>query len=390
MKNLVELLRKIFKTTVPINQEGNIDRKPLPKTVLTKLEELAANIVLREELDNNQSDITTINAAIYAMATSAVEARGQKKKSSGASQNEANHTITKMQQRMKELKQLASKTASEVGRRKKGRKASSKEKDNIKLLKKKLNITREDLSLEALTEFKHQCLNNIKVVKKRIRVKSVTITRRKNNTEFEKNEAAFYKNLKETNKYEDNPSNIKEFEDFWADIWETEGKINRAASWMKEMKKEIENEVKMNHPKPKCSVQRWREIIIKKKNWSSPGIDGIQNYWIKKMTALWKAEVNEINKYLNNEKEIPDWLGRGTTALIPQSSDLMKTDKYRPITCLITMYKNFTAVIADIMIKHLKLNNLGDELQKGTRSNIVGTADNLLVDRCMLEEVKEH
>ena len=178
---------------------------------------------------------------------------------------------------MKELKQLVSKTARKVDRRKKGLKASSKAKDNIKFLKKKLNITGVELSLEAPTEFKHQCLNNIIVVKERIRVKSVTITRRKNNTEFEKNEAAFYKNLKETNKYEGNPPNIKEFEDFWVNVWETEGKINRETSWIKEMKKEIKNEVKISHPKSKCSVQRWKEIIIKKKNWSSPGIDGNQN-----------------------------------------------------------------------------------------------------------------
>ena len=39
------------------------------------------------------------------------------------------------------------------------------------------------------------------------------------------------------------------------------------------------------------------------------------------------------------------------------------------------------------MTEHLKKNNLWDEQQKGTRSNIMGTADNLLVDRCMLEEV---
>ena len=64
--------------------------------------------------------MTTINAAIHAMASSVVEARGQKKKSSGVNRNEANHTITKMQQRMKELKQLASTTACEVDRRKKG------------------------------------------------------------------------------------------------------------------------------------------------------------------------------------------------------------------------------------------------------------------------------
>ena len=218
----------------------------------------------------------------------------------------------------------------------------------------------------------------------------MTIARRKNNTEFEKNEAAFYKNLTETNKYTGNPPNIEEFEDLWANIWETEGKINKDANWMNEIKREINNEVKTSHPNPSCSVQKWKEVIIKKKNWSSPGIDGIQNYWIKKMTAVWQAEVNEINKYLNGEKEIPEWLGRGRTVLIPKSNDLTKTEKYRPITCLITMYKNFTAIMADIMTEHLKKNNLWDEQQKGTRSNIMGTADNLLVDRCMLEEVKEH
>ena len=91
-----------------------------------------------------------------------------------------------MQQKMKEIKQLTSKTASEIDRRKKGRKASTIEKKNISVIKIKMNITRGDLSLEALNEFKHQCLNNIKVMKERIRVKTVTVSRRKNNTEFEK------------------------------------------------------------------------------------------------------------------------------------------------------------------------------------------------------------
>ena len=99
-------------------------------------------------------------------------------------------------------------------------------------------------------------------------MKSETVARRKNNTEFEKNEAEFYENLKETTKYEGNTPSIKEFENFWANIRETEGKINREANWMKEMKEEIKNKVKISHPKPKCSVQRWREIIIMKKNCS--------------------------------------------------------------------------------------------------------------------------
>ena len=62
--------------------------KPLPKTVLTKFEELAANTVLREELDKDQSNMTTIDAAIYKMASSVVEALGQKKMSNRTSRGE--------------------------------------------------------------------------------------------------------------------------------------------------------------------------------------------------------------------------------------------------------------------------------------------------------------
>ena len=100
----------------------------------------------------------------------------------------------------------------------------------IKLRKRNLNVTRGDLLIEALMEFKLHCLNNIKVVKERYRVMYVTESKRKNNTEFEKNEAAFYMNMHEVN-----PLNIKEFEDFWANVKETVGKINTETSCINEM-----------------------------------------------------------------------------------------------------------------------------------------------------------
>ena len=73
-------------------------------------------------------------------------------------------------------------------------------------------------------------------------------------------------------------------------------------------------------------------------------------------------------------------MGRGRAVLLPKFNDLTKKDKYRLITCLITMYKNFTAVMTEIMTKYLKLNNLWDEQQKGARSTIMGIAANLIVD----------
>ena len=128
LKELVGKLRNILKTRFQIVQEGSIERSPLPKTVLTTLKELAANTVLKEEIERIQTDKMKINTAIYAMATSVIQVRGQRKKPGKARENGANKTVTKMQQQLKKMKKLTSKTASEIDRRKNGRKASNKEK----------------------------------------------------------------------------------------------------------------------------------------------------------------------------------------------------------------------------------------------------------------------
>ena len=101
LKDLVGKLRNIFKTRFQIVQEGSIERSPLPKTVLTTLEELAANTVLKEEIERIQSDMMKISTTIYAMAKSVIEIRGLRKKPGKASKNGANKIVTKMQQQQK-------------------------------------------------------------------------------------------------------------------------------------------------------------------------------------------------------------------------------------------------------------------------------------------------
>ena len=77
------------------------------------------------------------------MATSVKEVRGPKKKPEKASRNGANQTITKMQQQLEVMKKLTSKAANKIDRRKKGRKESNNETENISLLKRKMNIKRK-------------------------------------------------------------------------------------------------------------------------------------------------------------------------------------------------------------------------------------------------------
>jgi len=61
----------------------------------------------------------------------------------------------------------------------------------------------------------------------------------------------------------------------------------------------------------------------------------------------------------------PDFLVQGITYLLPKSQDCQDLSKYRPITCLCTIYKIYTACIAEKIYKHLDANKLLAEEQQG-------------------------
>jgi len=61
--------------------------------------------------------------------------------------------------------------------------------------------------------------------------------------------------------------------------------------------------------------------------------------------------------------------------------------KYRPITCLCTIYKIYTACIAEKIHKHLDTNKLLAEEQKGCNKNSQGCKEQLIIDSVVLEQV---
>ena len=80
------------------------------------------------------------------------------------------------------------------------------------------------------------------------------------------------------------------------------------------------------------------KTIIKRNNWSAPGIDGIQNFWWKKLRGTWKAMVKSFKKWIEQPEIIPEWITQGRTVLLPKLEDLSDEREYRPITCLNTCY----------------------------------------------------
>ena len=87
---------------------------------------------------------------------------------------------------------------------------------------------------------------------------------------------------------------------------------------------------------------------------------------------------------------IPIWWPTGRMVLLPKTKNLEDEKDYRPITCLNMSYKIRTAVIAKYMREHTMENEIWDEGQLGSVEGVLGTVDQLIIDRCIMEEVKQY
>ena len=72
------------------------------------------------------------------------------------------------------------------------------------------------------------------------------------------------------------------------------------------------------------NVREFKENLTKeankRKNWTVPGIDGIQNFWWKRLKPARKALKRTFEKIKNYNKLIPDWRPSGRKVLLPRSN----------------------------------------------------------------------
>ena len=68
--------------------------------------------------------------------------------------------------------------------------------------------------------------------------------------------------------------------------------------------------------------EKMHSIVKRRNNWSAPGIDGMQNYWWKKLKGTWKFLLNCFNRWVEQPDEIPQWLAQERTVLLPKTEEL--------------------------------------------------------------------
>ena len=127
--------------------------------------------------------------------------------------------------------------------------------------------------------------------------------------------------------------------------------------------------------------------LRKKRNWSSTGLDKATNFWIKVCKSLLTAFSLAVKTLMQNKLLFPHWLPGGRTVTISKCKDPRAND-HRPITCLNTSCKLITALINHNLCKTEASQNMLQLDQKGGKPGSVGCADNLLVDRMVLEDAQ--
>ena len=99
-------------------------------------------------------------------------------------------------------------------------------------------------------------------------------------------------------------------------------------------------------------------------NWKASGPDGVQGFWLKKITLNHERIAIQLNTQLNEEATLPI-----TKTILCQKEPTkgIKASNFRPISCLPLMWKLITSILGDSMYAYLDENSLLPSEQKGCK-----------------------
>ena len=257
----------------------------------------------------------------------------------------------------------------------------------------RLNKEREKERLDQMYRIRRKGFKRVaEELKQRITAKSATVKRYtdrvnqyKQNRLFQSNQARFYDELDRPQRVENINPDPAQIKNFWNDIWGKGISHNQDATWIKELERETEP---MKQRNINVNTEKVKGRIGRMGNWKSPGLDGVQGYWLKSFKSLHNKIAEHLEKCIT-DGNVPEWMTTGRTVLIMK--DKTKGDintNYRPITCLPIMWKLLTGIIADEIYNHLDTNRILPVEQKGCRRRKRGSKDQLMIDKAIMRNSK--
>ena len=138
----------------------------------------------------------------------------------------------------------------------------------------------------------------------------------KQNRMFRYDQKGVYQDLNGENRKQEVKPDAKQSTAVWKDIWGNEKLHNTNAEWLNDLREEQQGEQQENIVITENLI---RQQCKKLPNWKAPGPDGVQGYWIKKLTSLHDKIASQMDDMINNRIPVPSWMTRGRTVLCQKS-----------------------------------------------------------------------
>ena len=110
--------------------------------------------------------------------------------------------------------------------------------------------------------------------------------------------------------------------------------------------------------------------MISKIQNKAPGIDWITGFWYKPLHSYHHEPALLFNKAFSGLTDIPEWLARVLTCLLPKNDETENPKNYRPITCENIMLKVHTSCINEFLQDHCEINKIITTEQAGGKKDI--------------------
>ena len=140
------------------------------------------------------------------------------------------------------------------------------------------------------------------------------------NAIFERDQKSFFRKIESITSHEGQIPEIEKFVEFSGGIWEKEERTPEMP-WMEKVREDLTRKINRVNVFDMTEKSLTAESS-KKKNWTAPGIDEIQNYWWRKFKSAQGALKRAFEKIRDNNESIPVWWLSGRTILLPKMKDL--------------------------------------------------------------------
>ena len=172
---------------------------------------------------------------------------------------------------------------------------------------------------------------------------------------------------------------------FWKGIWCNDKQYNSDSSWLKHLEKEYCKSTKQSVYN--ITNETLENALSNMQNNKAPGPDRIVAFWYKHFEFYRSDLITLLHQTFKAGNELPLWLCKAQTLLLPKNKDTQFAKNYRPIACLNIMYKVYTSCINMFMQDHCEKNNIVTMEQAGGKAKVWGCTEHLLINKMVSDEV---